>query len=194
MMLRVIDSVFLYSAFGYETNQKEAMGAKIMISRIDHTPEALRQMARKHKFRDSRHRMRAIALVIEDRLTRAEIARRSRVGAQTLCDWVHRYNARGLTGRPSGRPSLLGPAARAKVASWLDAGPDAGPCAAPREDTAGLAGVPVSIAGPRLARRACSQGYGPGPGHGRASGAITAMATAMAFCPQTGTAMASLTT
>ena len=117
MMLRVIDSVFLYSAFGYETNQKEAdMGAKIMISRIDHTPEALRQMARKHKFRDSRHRMRAIALVIEDRLTRAEIARRSRVGAQTLCDWVHRYNARGLTGLGQGRPS--GPGGIVESGVW----------------------------------------------------------------------------
>ena len=67
--------------------------------------------------------------MIEGRLTRAEIARRSRVGAQTLCDWVHRYNEQGLAGlglagRP-GRPSLLDDGQVATLRSWLGAGPDA---------------------------------------------------------------------
>ena len=45
MVLRVIDSVFLYSVFAIETSQKGAdMGTRIIISRIDHTPKALRKV------------------------------------------------------------------------------------------------------------------------------------------------------
>ena len=62
-------------------------------------------------------------------MTRAEIARRSRVGAQNLCDWVHRYNERGLAvlagAARTGRPSLLDDGQVATLRSWLDAGPDA---------------------------------------------------------------------
>ena len=104
------------------------MPAKVMVSRTDHTPEDLRELASKHKFRDCRHRLRAIALVIEDELSRAGIAGGAGVDAQTLCDWVKRYNEEGLEGlrdNPrSGRPPMLDGEGTATVASWLDFGPD----------------------------------------------------------------------
>ena len=48
---------------------------------------------------------------------------------QTLCDWVHRYNASGLKGlfararRNGPRPRLLDEQ-QAKVAEWIEQGPD----------------------------------------------------------------------
>ncbi len=44
IMLRVIGPAILYSVFGYK--QKEnGMPAKIMVSRTDHTPQKLRELA-----------------------------------------------------------------------------------------------------------------------------------------------------
>ena len=104
------------------------MPAKVMVSRTDHTPEDLRELASKNKFRDCRHRLRAIALVIEGELSRAGIAGDAGVDVQTLCDWVKRYNGGGIDGlrdaaRP-GRPPMLDGEGTATVASWLEAGPD----------------------------------------------------------------------
>lgn len=173
MALRVIDSVFLYSVFA--NKQKEAdMDTKIMISRIDHTPEALRQPARKHEFRHCRHRMRAIARVIEDELSRAGIAGQAEVGARTLCDWVKRYNDRGLAGlqgaaRP-GRPPMPDATRAARVAAWLDAGE---PCcwrvADIRERILDRFGVRCSIEGVRrLIRRLGFRRLSPRPIHPQA--------------------------
>ena len=126
-ILRVIGAAILYSVFA--NKQKEnGMPAKTMVSHTDHTPKELRQLALKHKFRDCRHRLRAIALVIENEMSRAAIADDAGVDAQTLCDWVKRYNARGLDGlrddaRP-GRPPLLDRQRTETVASWLEDGPD----------------------------------------------------------------------
>ncbi len=68
------------------------MPAKVMVRRTDHTPEHLRELARKHRFRDRRHRLRAIALVMEDGLSRAAVASGAGVGARTLRDRVVRYS------------------------------------------------------------------------------------------------------
>ena len=46
------------------------MPAKAMVRRTGHTPGQLRELARKHRFRDCRRRMRAIALAMEDGLSR----------------------------------------------------------------------------------------------------------------------------
>ena len=82
-----------------------------MVSRTDHTPDDLRERASKNTCRDCRHRLRAIALVIEDNLFRAETASGARVDVQSLCDWVKRYDMSGLDGlrddARSGRPPLL---------------------------------------------------------------------------------------
>ncbi len=71
------------------------MPAKAMVRRTGHTPGQLRELARKHRFRDCRRRMRAIALAMEDGLSRAEVASGAGVGARTLRDWIVRYSADG---------------------------------------------------------------------------------------------------
>ena len=104
------------------------MSAKIAVTRTDHTPESLRKLASLHKFRDCRNRLRAMALMIEDTLPRAEISRRVGVDVQTLRDWVVRYNGLGVDGlrdapRP-GRPPKLDGCQKAQLVAWMDAGPD----------------------------------------------------------------------
>ena len=107
------------------------MSAKIAVTRTDHTPEDLRALAAQHKYRDCRVRLRAIALIIEDELSRGEIACGVGVDVQTLRDWVVRYNARGLDGlrdARSGRPRKLDARQTAELVSKIEAGtdPDAG--------------------------------------------------------------------
>ncbi len=105
------------------------MPAKVMVRRTDHTPGQLREPARKHRFRDCRRRMRAIAPVMEDGLSRTGVA--SGVGVRTLRDRVVRYNADGLNGlrdaaRP-GAPPKPGSGQAGEVVSWLDGGGGGGP-------------------------------------------------------------------
>ena len=108
------------------------MSAKIPVTRTDHTPEDLRALAAQHKYRDCRVRLRAIALIIEDELSRGEIACGVGVDVQTLRDWVVRYNAQGLDGLRdaprSGRPRKLDARQTAELVSKIEAGtdPDAG--------------------------------------------------------------------
>ena len=108
------------------------MSAKIAVTRTDHTPEDLRALAAQHKYRDCRVRLRAIALIIEDELSRGEIACGVGVDVQTLRDWVVRYNAQGLDGLRdaprSGRPRKLDARQTAELVSKIEAGtdPDAG--------------------------------------------------------------------
>ena len=74
------------------------MPAGIEITNTDHTAEEIRELARKCKNRAEARRLRAIARVMEGEESRAGIARRAKVDRQTLCDWVNRYNAMGLSG------------------------------------------------------------------------------------------------
>ncbi len=104
------------------------MSAKIAVTRTDHTPESLRKLALSHKYRDCRNRLRALALMMEDTLSRGEIARRVGVDVQTLRDWVVRYDEAGVDGlrdaaRP-GRPPKLDTCQEAQLVAWMDAGPD----------------------------------------------------------------------
>ncbi len=104
------------------------MPAKVMVRRIDHTPGQLRELARKHRFRDRRRRMRAVAPGMEDGLSRTGVASGAGVGARTLRDRVVRYSADGLDGlrdaaRPGAPPKLENGQA-GEVVSWLDGGPD----------------------------------------------------------------------
>jgi transposase len=99
----------------------------VEITRKDLTPAQVRLAAGKTKDSRAARRMLAIALVLEgvNRRTAAETCGMDR---QTLRDWVHRYNAEGLTGlanRPSpGRRSRLSEDQKAELADWVDAGPD----------------------------------------------------------------------
>ncbi len=156
------------------------MPAKVMVSHTDHTPGHLRELASKRRFRDCRHRLRAIALVIEDRLSRTAVASAAGVGVQTLRDWVVRYNADGLDGlrdaaRP-GAPPKLESGQATEVASWLEDGPDpdaGGPSrwtvADIRARTADSFGVGCTLEGARrLVRRLGFRHMSPRPVHPRA--------------------------
>jgi transposase len=72
-------------------------------------------------------RLLALALVLDgvDRKTAAQTCGMDR---QTLRDWVHRYNAKGLSGlgnlKPPGRSSKLTAQQRAALAALIETGPD----------------------------------------------------------------------
>ena len=73
------------------------MGAAVSITRLDLTASELRKAASSEKNSAAARRILALALVLDgvDRKTAAETCGMDR---QTLRDWVHRYNAAGLTG------------------------------------------------------------------------------------------------
>ena len=101
--------------------------AGIAITRKELTAAQLRAAAAKASDARAAGRMLAIALVVEgeDRTTAAETCGMDR---QTLRDWVHRYNADGLSGltnrKSPGRQPWLTPAQKAELAALVDQGPD----------------------------------------------------------------------
>ena len=103
------------------------MAAGIAITRKDLSARQLRSAAARAKDGRSARRMLAIALVLEgaDRKTAAETCGMDR---QTLRDWVHRYNAEGLSGLSNraspGRQPWLTPAQKAELALLVEQGPD----------------------------------------------------------------------
>ncbi len=156
------------------------MPAKVMVPRTDHTPGHLRELASKRRFRGCRHRLRAIAPVMEDGLSRAAVASGAGVGARTLRDWIIRYSADGLDGlrdaaRPGAPPKLESGQAE-EVASWLEDGPDTdagGPSrravADVRKRTAGSLRVGCALEGARRpVRRPGFRHMSPRPVHPRA--------------------------
>jgi putative transposase len=103
------------------------MSAAVKVARTELTAGELRRAAGRSRDAKAARRMLAIALVLEgvDRKTAAETCGMDR---QTLRDWVHRYNAEGLSGlsnHPGGaQPPRLSPAQMAELAAWVEAGPD----------------------------------------------------------------------
>jgi transposase len=101
--------------------------AGISITRNELTAWQLRAAAAKASDARAARRMLAIALVAEgvDRKTAAETCGMDR---QTLRDWVHRYNAEGLSGltnrKSPGRQPWLTPAQKAELAVLVERGPD----------------------------------------------------------------------
>src|SRR4051794_23233283 len=65
------------------------MGQAVAITDRDHSAEALRRIAARHKDAEVVRRLLALALVLEG-VSRTEAARRHGMDRQTLCDWVHR--------------------------------------------------------------------------------------------------------
>ena len=65
---------------------------------------------------------------IYDGLSRTEAARIGGMDRQTLCDWVHRFNAAGPSGLRhrlgAGRPSLLNAKQKLELGEIVEAGPD----------------------------------------------------------------------
>jgi transposase len=103
------------------------MGTAIEITRLDRSAAELRELAVETKDGDVVRRLLGIALVL-DGWSRGEVASAVGMDRQTLCDWVHRYNACGVAGlatapRP-GRPSALNEGQMAELKEWVIAGPD----------------------------------------------------------------------
>lgn len=103
------------------------MGAAVKISRIDHTATELRVIASRSNDADQTRRLLAIALVLEG-ATRAEAARQTGMDRQTLRDWVHRFNDKGVedlvSRKPPGPKPKLTSAQLAELHQLVLKGPD----------------------------------------------------------------------
>jgi|ERR1700712_750919 transposase len=103
------------------------MGAAVGLIRSDHTSAALRTLSSQCSDAAQVRRLLAIALVLDGH-SRSEAAELHGMDRQTLCDWVHRYNASGIDGlksrKPAGRaPSLTGQQ-KAELRELVVKGPD----------------------------------------------------------------------
>ena len=100
----------------------------VAITRLDISASDLREAAAGTQDAKAARRMLAIALVL-DGWSRDAAAEACAMDRQTLRDWVHRYNRSGLDGLAD-RPRRNGPLPRlsdelqAKVAGWVEQGPD----------------------------------------------------------------------
>jgi transposase len=103
------------------------MGQPIKITRTDHTASALRAMASKSRDGAQVRRLLALALILEGS-SHTEAAERCGMERQTLRDWVHRYNAEGVTGLKSGhgpgQPASLTAEQMAELKALVLKGPD----------------------------------------------------------------------
>ena len=100
----------------------------VAITREDLSAADLREAAARTQDAKAARRMLAIALVLEG-WSRESAAEACAMDRQTLCDWVHRFNDSGLEGLFA-RPRRNGPRPRlsdeqqAKLAEWIEQGPD----------------------------------------------------------------------
>jgi len=103
------------------------MGTMLQITRTDYTSAQLRAFAAKCPDGAQVRRLLALALVLDGR-PRSEAASVNGMDRQTLCDWVHRYNADGVEGlktrRNPGRAPRLSPEQRAELHGLVVKGPD----------------------------------------------------------------------
>jgi transposase len=76
------------------------MNAAVKITRRDCLPTELRDVAAKSDDAAKTRRLLAIAMVLEG-TSRLDAARQTGMDRQTLRDWVHRYNERGVDGLAS---------------------------------------------------------------------------------------------
>ena len=103
------------------------MGRPIEITGFDLSVSELRELASRTRDGAVVRRLLAIALILEGH-SREEAARLSGMDRQTLRDWVHRYNADGVSGLRSrwgpGRPPALNEAQMEELRSLVLEGPD----------------------------------------------------------------------
>ena len=99
------------------------MPAAISINNDTLFKEELEELARKCQVTRIRKRLKAIALILKEKLSRLQVRRKLKVGMQTPCDWVNRYNTEGLWGlydRPRiGRLSKLTEMQQQAVVGWV---------------------------------------------------------------------------
>jgi len=82
----------------------------VAITRLELSARELREASARTKEAKAARRMLAIGLVLDD-WSREAASEACGMDRQTLCDWVHRYNALGLEGL-SDRPRRNGPRPR----------------------------------------------------------------------------------
>ena len=103
------------------------MVAAVKITRMDHTAAELRGLAAKSNDAAQVRRLLALALILEGH-SRHEAATQAGMDRQTLRDWVHRYNAEGVSGllsiRSGGHPASLTAAQMAELRELTIKGPD----------------------------------------------------------------------
>ena len=103
------------------------MGKPLAITRTEHRAEDLRAFASKSRDGAQVRRLLALALILDGH-SRTEAAERTGMERQTLRDWVHRYNADGITGLRSshgpGKPPSLSPEQMAELKATVLKGPD----------------------------------------------------------------------
>jgi len=106
----------------------EGAAMTVAITRLDLSAADRRAAAARTQDAKAARRMVAIALLVEG-WSREAAAEACAMERQTLRDWVHRYNEAGLDGlydrrRRNGPPPRLSAEQRAKVAEWVEQGPD----------------------------------------------------------------------
>lgn len=103
------------------------MGKPLAITRTEHAAEDLRGFAAKSRDDAQVRRLLALAFILEGQ-SRTEAAERAGMQRQTLRDWVHRYNAKGIAGLKSGhgpgKPPLLTATQMAELKAMVLEGPD----------------------------------------------------------------------
>jgi putative transposase len=103
------------------------MGQAVAISNREHSASELRRIASRHKDAEVVRRLLALALVLDGQ-SRTEAARQNGMDRQTLCDWVHRYNAAGVAGLasrvPAGPTPRLDETQMAELEALVLKGPD----------------------------------------------------------------------
>jgi transposase len=99
----------------------------IKITRQDYTSAELRREAARSGDGAQARRLLALALVLEG-VSRTEAAKLCGMDRQTLCDWVHRYNAESIAGlldrKTSGPEPRLSAGQMAELAAIVEKGPD----------------------------------------------------------------------
>src|SRR5476649_2703721 len=103
------------------------MGKAVAITRCDLTSSDLRAAAAREKNSAAARRILALAMVL-DGANRTQAAQTCGMDRQTLRDWVHRYNAEGLTGlhdlTPPGPKPKLTAEQQAVLAGLVETGPN----------------------------------------------------------------------
>ena len=99
----------------------------VAITRMERTAAELRRYAACSADTSVARRLLALALILDGH-KREDAARAAGMDRQTLCDWVHRYNADGIAGlgdrHGGGVKPRLSPEQEAEVADWIRTGPD----------------------------------------------------------------------
>src|SRR5215210_665319 len=95
--------------------------------RTDFSAGQLRRLAATTKNANQSRRLLSLAAVL-DGMSRTEAARIGGMDRQTLRDWVHRFNERGLDGLKDawskGNPPRLSPDQQVELARLVETGPD----------------------------------------------------------------------